>query len=103
LTSSSPRAVDSVNVLSEYLNISFEELSLFNSDIAVSLMPAFEFLVKKSNEADVIILVSHLEYCEMLPLMFQKRVMNVEPDKRFVFNKRDVCVLDFQAKTILML
>ncbi|MBI4457856.1 hypothetical protein HY633_02750 [Candidatus Uhrbacteria bacterium] len=80
LTSTAPRAMDSAEVLKACLAIPFLEPWEFlwsDRDHRQNNGKVLSLIKKKADEADVLILMSHLEYCEDIPVEFARQVLNV--------------------------
>jgi|GEM_PF-2068108 len=101
LTSSAPRAEDSMKILSEGLGLPYEAHPYFWSDNGHSQdnFRAKELLIEKATEkkADVIVLVTHLEYANGFP-----RYIVAEAGKSFVryvsMEKGDMLFIDMEKE-----
>lgn len=99
LTSPVSRAVDTANVLSEYLKVSFNENETFDSCNTFNTMSAFQAILERADDAEAIILVTHLEYCEYLPVTVAKEIMNQKIPSCNT-NKGKAWVCDLEKNTV---
>jgi phosphohistidine phosphatase SixA len=104
ITSTAPRALDSAEVLSQDLGIPYQKDELFWSDSYhdYDYDAAFSVLGEKGEHADVVILVSHLEYCSHLPWMFATKAMNIL-FPGIQMEKGECCLCDFEASSVTRL
>ncbi|KKQ51141.1 MAG: Protein containing Phosphoglycerate mutase // Nucleotidyltransferase [Parcubacteria group bacterium GW2011_GWD2_38_11] len=105
ISSTAPRALDSADVLEEKLFFELrEDLELFWSDNSHNwdIAAATEFILEKGKDYEVVVIVSHLEYCEYLPWRFMKKVFGVD-FQGFSMNKGDACLCDLKEETLIKL
>ncbi|KKP89508.1 MAG: primase protein [Candidatus Moranbacteria bacterium GW2011_GWC2_37_73] len=105
ISSTAPRALDSADVLEEKLFFKRrEDLELFWSDNSHNwdITAAIEVILEKGIDYEVVIIVSHLEYCEYLPWRFMKKVFGLD-SQSFSMNKGDACMCNLVEKTLIKL
>ncbi len=76
LSSSAPRASDSAEAMDEVLKVGFEENKVFWYDSSHWSNPddAHKAIMEKKDDADVIIVITHLDFTEDIPGIFMNEL-----------------------------
>lgn len=107
LSSSAPRASDSAKIIAERLRVPFEEHDVLWSGATGKVRGydedyarALEMILSHSNQADTVILVTHLEYTEDFPHFFGRKCLGVA-FPMVEINKGTAYLIDCVGKTIV--
>ena len=107
LFSTRTRAVQSAEILSSELRIASEAHEvLVSGGGELNLAAALSFVQQQKDRADVVILVTHLEYGEMFPSHFAKHELGLQDTKAFNgygIKKGHAWVIDCEARTMALL
>jgi phosphohistidine phosphatase SixA len=101
LSSTAPRAIESTEILACILEVAFSnhEALWSDHDHRVDLPTALKLIESEgSGDCDVLVLVSHFEYAELLPAYFGKEVLGVVFPKKTI-NKGKALIIDCEAGT----
>lgn len=83
LSSTIPRAFESATIIGEGLGVDIEGYDiLWSDDNHIENLPAIFNLIESHAESDVIIVVTHCEYTEYLPLYFGEKYLNRKSQNR---------------------
>lgn len=105
ISSTAQRALDSANVILEGFMTGFSPEELFWSDNGhpQNYQAAFDRIVKIGSEKfNVLVIVTHLEYCNYLPHMIAEKIMGIKAPS-IKIEKGQCCMIDFKTKTIELL
>jgi hypothetical protein len=104
ISSTAPRALDSAEIISDVLNIEFEENTILWSDAEhrKNFDNVLEMVRSYKEETDVLILVTHLEYVESFPCFFGRFELGVELDSDEI-GKGEAWAIDCKNKTLTLL
>jgi phosphohistidine phosphatase SixA len=102
LSSVATRAVDSAKILGKAFGVPFEEHDVLWSENRhpENLQEALELVRSKKDCADVLVLVTHLEYVYLFPNHFGKEELGVTSFPRREIGKGTAWDIDCEAKTI---
>lgn len=102
IVSTTLRAVESAEDLKKHFNFdSCEESKLF-SDNGWDIQAGIKVILERGKQHDMIVVVSHLEYCEYLPYDFMKKVFGLE-SPALSMGRGHVCLCDLEKKTLTKL
>ncbi len=95
LSSTAPRAEQSAQVLADQLNTDIELHEVLWSESGRPTKPDTVLeLIKSHDEKDVVILLTHLEYTDIFPAYYARRVLNTNPECQLPLSKGEMLILD---------
>ncbi|MDD2225373.1 MAG: histidine phosphatase family protein [Candidatus Shapirobacteria bacterium] len=100
LSSSAIRTLDSAEIISNKLNIRFETKEILCPDNNFDLKAVFNLIQSYIEEADILILVTHLEYTDVLPYYFACKQLKTTSLKSFPIPKGSAWHINCVEKTI---
>ncbi len=100
LSSTAPRAIDSANAVGKVLQINHEEHEILWDDNSHwgSLADSIKLIDSKKGLADVVVVVTHLEFTEEIPDHFANEVLNTSSFIHTV-GKGEAWEIDFEEPT----
>lgn len=103
LTSTAIRARESAEILSQILGVEIEENEILGSEDYMEDMEATLGLVRSKKEAaDVLILVTHMEFVEEFPSLFGKEELGVDYFPYRAIGKSEAWDINCEQKTITL-
>ena len=101
LSSSAPRAADSAEVLAGLINVPFKEYEVLWSDNRHRRndQAVLDLIESKKGDADVVIIVTHIEYTDSFPSFYARKVLNAQIFS-YGIGKGEAQILDCGQKTI---
>lgn len=104
LSSTAPRARQSAEVVGGILELAIElhEVLWSDNDHVEDFDATLALIQDRQEEADVLILVSHLEYVEDFPRFFGRKVLDV-PVQSMDPGYAEGCIIDCASKTVRLL
>ena len=105
LSSPAPRASQSAQIISEKLGVPVEEHAILwsDSDHWENFDGLLKIVKKRKSEAEVIILVTHLEYVEGFPNHFARNELDMDTDYPPVPSKGEACLVDCINKSFQLI
>ncbi len=105
LTSSLGRALDSAKIIGEILDVEYQSSKLLRSDDSLyrTDIPAALDLIKAQDPIDMVIVVTHHEYCIGLPPAFGQRFLYMKQVPEAYLDEGEALVVDCDAKTFTKL
>ncbi|MGW8185544.1 MAG: histidine phosphatase family protein [Candidatus Moraniibacteriota bacterium] len=96
LSSPAPRASQSAKIISEKLNVPFEEHEILwsDNDHWEDYDGLLKIVKKRRSKAEIIILVTHLEYVEGFPDHFARNELAMDIDYPPIPSKGEACLVD---------
>lgn len=103
LTSTADRARESAEILGSSFGIGFEEHEILWSEEChpEDLPGTLELVRSRKDKADVLILVTHLEYAEDFPTYFALEELGTSMGPSRSVEKGEACLLDCSKKTLI--
>lgn len=102
LSSKTPRARESADILSKYFQVEYEEHGVLCSgpDKPEDLPEAFKLVQANSERADVLVIVTHMEYALKFPGYFIRQTLNL-PSAVQEIEKGEAVIIDCAGGSIL--
>ncbi len=103
LTSTAPRAIDSAKAINEVLQVGYEEHDeLWDDDSHQGdWKKSINIIDSKKDSFDMVIVVTHLEFTEILPYYFAREVLEIDDFDCGPVGKGEAIAIDFENLSIV--